>query len=247
MKYSSLAYGALVGGLFMFAACKPAPANISLSTDNLQLLEKGATGPVTAEVLDKNGGKMEGVVVGWKSSDDTIATVDASGTVTAVGSGDVTVTASVEQLTKEVKVTVSIPGSIDVGGKTAVTLTADAPSATLPASIMNDKGAAWAGQGEVTWASENQDIAVVEHGVITGVGTGATKVTGSFKDLKVEVAVDSQVTDKAAALNAHNAALSAIGKTSALAPAAAPTDAAATAPVAAPAEGAAPAAPPAAQ
>lgn len=249
MKYSSLAFGAIAGGMILFAACKPQPANINVSTDNLQLLEKGATGPVTAEVLDKNGAKMEGVVATWKSSDDKVATVDASGTVSAVGSGDATISASVEALSKDVKVTVSLPSSIDVGGKAQLALTPEAASMTLTAKIVNEKNEAWLGQGDITWASENQDVAVVEFGVITGVGTGATKVTGTFKDLKVEVAVDSTVTDKAAAMTAHNAALAAIGKTSALAPAA-PMDAAVAAPPAAgaPADGSAPAAPaPAAQ
>lgn len=247
MKYSSLAFGALAGGVFLFGACKPQPANINLSTDNLQLLEKGATGPVSAEVLNKDGAKMEGVAVTWKSSDDKVATVDANGTIAAVASGEATITAGVDALSKDVKVTVSLPNAIDVGGKAQVALTADAPSVTLTAKIVNEKGEQWLGQGDITWASDNQDLAVVEYGVITGVGTGASKVTGSFKDLKVEIAVDSQVTDKAAAMTAHNAALAAIGKTSAMAPAA-PADANAAAPApAAPAGGeAAPATAPAA-
>lgn len=246
MKYSSLAFGALAGGVFLFGACKPQPANINLSTDNLQLLEKGATGPVTAEVLNKDGAKMDGVAVNWKSSDDKIASVDANGTISAVGSGEATITASVEALTKDVKVTVSLPSAIDVGGKTQVSLTPEAPSVTLTANIVDEKGGKWAGQGDITWASDNQDMAAVEYGVITGMGTGAAKVTGTFKDLTVTVAVDSSVTDKAAAMTAHNAALAAIGKTSALAPAA-PADANAAAPAAAPAgDAAAPAAAPAA-
>jgi len=103
MKYSSLAFGALAGGVFLFGACKPQPANINLSTDNLQLLEKGATGPVSAEVLNKDGAKMEGVAVTWKSSDDKVATVDANGTIAAVASGEATITAGVDALSKDVR------------------------------------------------------------------------------------------------------------------------------------------------
>lgn len=232
MKYSSLALSSIVGGLLMFSACKPQPASINVSTDNLQLLEGGATGSVTAEVMDKEGKKMEGVAVTWKSSDPAVAEVDNAGAIKAVGSGTATVSASVEALSKDVAVTVSLPKSIDVGGKTSLTLTPEMASQTLTAQIMTEKGEKWMGTGDVTWASDKPEVAVVEFGVVTGVGTGAAKITGNFKDMNVEIAVDSTVTDKAMAMNAHSAALAAMGKTSALVPAApaAPADGAAAAP-----------------
>lgn len=54
-------------------------------------LAVGATGELTAEVTPESA---VGITVTWSSSDESVATVDASGTVTAVGAGTATITAT---------------------------------------------------------------------------------------------------------------------------------------------------------
>jgi Bacterial Ig-like domain (group 2)/Galactose oxidase, central domain len=49
---------------------------------------------LTATAYDANGNEIDGVIVVWSSSDETIATVDAQGRVTAVARGTVTITAT---------------------------------------------------------------------------------------------------------------------------------------------------------
>lgn len=64
----------------------------------------GATRKITATVTPAEATQ----VVTWSSSDETKATVDASGTITGVGAGTCTVTAkTVNNLTADVAVTVS--------------------------------------------------------------------------------------------------------------------------------------------
>ena len=53
----------------------------------------GDTVDLSAEVLDEEGDEITGATVTWSSSDTTIATVDSSGVMTAVGTGWVTLTA----------------------------------------------------------------------------------------------------------------------------------------------------------
>ena len=59
-------------------------------------LEEGLTLQVTAVVRDADGGRITDRIVGWQSSDPTIASVNASGTITALRWGTATVSATVE-------------------------------------------------------------------------------------------------------------------------------------------------------
>ena len=64
----------------------------------------GATRKITATVTPAEATQ----VVTWSSSDETKATVDASGTITGVGAGTCTVTVkTVNNLTADVAVTVT--------------------------------------------------------------------------------------------------------------------------------------------
>ena len=54
----------------------------------------GSTLQLTAEGFDENGDAVAGVEFSWESSDDAVATVDATGLVTGVAEGMVTITAT---------------------------------------------------------------------------------------------------------------------------------------------------------
>ena len=70
------------------------PATVTVSPATADLTALGATVQLTAEVRDQNARVMAGATVTWSSGDTSVATVDASGLVTAVGNGTATITAS---------------------------------------------------------------------------------------------------------------------------------------------------------
>lgn len=75
----------------------PATANVGV----------GLTVPLTATPQDAGGNPLAGRVVTWSSSDPLIATVDATGVVTGVAAGVVTITATSEGQSGTAAVTVA--------------------------------------------------------------------------------------------------------------------------------------------
>ena len=70
------------------------PTTVTVSPATADLTALGATVQLSAEVRDQNAGVMAGATVTWSSGDTSVATVDASGLVTAAGNGTATITAS---------------------------------------------------------------------------------------------------------------------------------------------------------
>ena len=103
---------AVLAGLAMAWACAdngpttpppepdtPRPTTLAVSPPRLMLDSLEPFGRLDAEVFDQNGRLMTGVSVAWSSSDTSVATVAASGVVTAVDNGMATITATAGNLT----------------------------------------------------------------------------------------------------------------------------------------------------
>ncbi|MFW6080090.1 MAG: Ig-like domain-containing protein [Gemmatimonadota bacterium] len=69
------------------------PATVTLSAEAVHLAAIGAAYPLAATVADSNGIALGDVAVAWTSEDESVATVDGSGRVEAVGVGETEVTA----------------------------------------------------------------------------------------------------------------------------------------------------------
>ena len=110
--------------------------------------------------------------VTWSSSDETVATVDANGFVTAIGAGTATVTAtSVDR--NAAGETVSVSAAVTVSELTSV-------PATVKAQIATDEGAKW-----VTIDAANLGNLTVEAEAtttLTGAGAHAGKLYGTNSD-----------------------------------------------------------------
>ena len=83
-------------------------ASVEVSPSVYELTASGATVQLTAEALDGNGHGVAGAEFSWESSDVAVATVDASGLVTAVRGGNATITATYEENTAESVISVWI-------------------------------------------------------------------------------------------------------------------------------------------
>lgn len=84
----------------------PRATELSISPPSVTLTTIGETATFTASIADQNGAPFSGTVT-WTSDAPQVFTVDANGTVTAVGNGSGTVTAAHANLSATASVTVS--------------------------------------------------------------------------------------------------------------------------------------------
>ncbi|MDE0396046.1 MAG: Ig-like domain-containing protein [Gammaproteobacteria bacterium] len=153
-----------------------------MSPATSELAAFGANVQLSAEVRDQNGEVMAGTTVTWNSSATSVATVDQSGFVTAVGDGTAVIAASVNQGsgatgTAIVTVTQSIV-SVEVSPSTAE-LTALGATVHLTASAFDANGHAVVG-AEFSWESSDTAVATVDaSGLVTGIAAGAATLTAS--------------------------------------------------------------------
>ena len=165
-----------------------AVSSVTLEPDSLELIE-GESATLTATVSPDDATEK---TVTWSSSDETVATVDETGTVTAVKVGEATITAQAGEQTATCKVTVKpIPVSSITLDKTSLTLTED-ESATLTATVKPDN----ATDKTVIWSSSDASIAKVDqNGKVTAVKEGTATITAKVgeKSATCNVTVSKKV------------------------------------------------------
>lgn len=171
-------------------------SSVSLSVD--------ATVTLTVTITPEDADNQK---VNWKSSDSSIATVDADGLVTAVAEGEAVITVSSDEnpnlsdecAVKVMNIAVSVE-SVSLN-KNSLTLTVGA-SETLVATVEPED----ADIQTVGWVSSDEDVATVdEDGVVTAIAEGEAIITVSSdedSDLKDEcvVTVSSTPVDPGAEL-----------------------------------------------
>lgn len=155
---------------------------IKVSPDTLTLTGKDETAQLTAEVLPSYADNTR---VTWKSSDESVVTVDEKGKVTAVGNGTatITVTSVSGNYTATVAVTVKIPVEIEKITIEAEkeTLTKIGESTELKVKIEPENADAQ----KLIWKSGDEMIAAVdENGKVTAIGNGTAIITVTTEDGK---------------------------------------------------------------
>ena len=164
----------------------PAPADtgtvtatgISLSTTDFSLLKAGETAKITAKVTPDS---FDGTVV-WTSKDESVATVSADGTVTGVGGGTTTVTATAGSVSAECTVRCKFTGTAPAAGtSTGGSLSLSTTDFTMSVGEKVTVRAS-GGDGNYTWSIGNSSVAAVSGGTVTGVGGGTTTLTVTSGD-----------------------------------------------------------------
>lgn len=145
-------------------------SNITLSDDTLSL-NKGETNTLTATVSPDNATDK---TVTWTSSDETVATVDTEGKVTAVKGGTATIKATAGAKSAECVVTVKSPAEEITLSDSSISLhSGDTKqlTATLSPEDCTDS---------VRWTSNNEEAATVdENGLVTAVKPGTAIITAA--------------------------------------------------------------------
>ncbi len=149
---------------------------------NTASLTIGETLQLKASVSPSSATKKD---VTWSSSKSSVASVSASGLVTAVSEGTTTITASADGKKGECTVSVS-KGYIAVTevklDKTELTLY-EGEEETLTATIIPSDATL---RGEISWSSSNPDVATVDGGIVTAVSMGNATITASLEGFKAE-------------------------------------------------------------
>ncbi len=83
------------------------PASIENQSNNLELSEGEIVDNLVVKVLDANGYEISNATLTWSSSDESIATVESSGTITAIAAGSTVVTVNAGEQSTSISVTVS--------------------------------------------------------------------------------------------------------------------------------------------
>jgi uncharacterized protein YjdB len=142
-------------------------------------LTVGESAQLTAEALDGRGGVLTNRPVAWTTSRPNVATVSASGVVTAVAAGSAVITATVEGKTGVAAITVSpAPVATVVVSPSSATLVVGETIA-FEAQPRSANGQPLNGR-EVTWASNRSHVAsVTAAGVVFAVAPGTATITAS--------------------------------------------------------------------
>ena len=157
----------------------PRPATVTVTPPTAELSALGATVRLSAEVRDQNGRVMAGAAVTWASSNTSVATVDASGLVTAASNGAATITATAGSASGTAAVTVAQVVSAVGVTPASDTIVAFGDTVRLVAEATDANGHAVAG-AEFTWASSDTLVAVVDGGgLVTGMAAGEAEITAT--------------------------------------------------------------------
>jgi alpha-tubulin suppressor-like RCC1 family protein len=184
-----------VGALVTMAACSdkgpldpggnPAPAAVATVQvgPGTTAMMIGETKQLSAVLKDSAGSVLNNRQVTWTSSSNALATVSASGMVTAVAAGTVTIRARSEGREGEATVTIAAAqsqvASIEIVASAPDTL--EAWDTLNHAAIVRDSTGQVLQGRTVTWSSSNPAIAAIDPvtGVLTGLDRGTVTITAT--------------------------------------------------------------------
>ena len=172
-----------------------APVASIVVTLNAPTVIAGQSTQANAALKDASGAVLTGRTIAWTTSDATIATVSATGLVTTLRGGLVTITAasgdksgsaalsvgvSASAPAPVAAVTLSVASSVNVGSSTQATATLkDAAGNLLTGRV-------------ITWVSSDASIASVSTtGLVTGLLGGAVTITASAEGKSASAVVTS--------------------------------------------------------
>ena len=115
----------------------------------------------------------------WTSSDNSVATVDSNGNITAIEKGETTITATCKNAIATIKVNVwKDENKIDILNNTISMIVNDTYVLDYEYHLLNG-----ATNSDIIWSSsDNKVVTVDNNGKITAIGDGVATITASYQD-----------------------------------------------------------------
>lgn len=173
----------------------PQPASVSIAPAVVEFSALGDTARLVAEVRDAGGRPIPGAAVAWSTSAASVAAVDASGLVRAVGVGEAAVAAAHGSVSGEAVVIVSqLADAVTVSPAAATLSVGDTLRLSAEAFDANGHRVR---DAEFAWSSSNDAVATVDAaGWVRAVGRGATTIEAGTGDARGEATVSVGSSDR---------------------------------------------------
>jgi uncharacterized protein YjdB len=169
----------------------PTVASVVVTPGSATLVSLGETVQLTASARDGDGNPISGHTFTWVSSSQGVASVSASGLVSAVDNGSATITATTGSVSGSASVSVAqVASSVAVTPATA-TLVSLGETVQLTASAQDASGNAISGK-TFTWSSSDESvIEVSSSGLVIAAGpNGSATITATTDGVNGTVMVD---------------------------------------------------------
>ena len=194
-KFKVVAHGNGNGGTATDTATitviQPAVASVGVTPATVTLFA-GTAVQLTASTMDSTGTQLSGRAIAWSSSNGTVASVSASGMVTALTQGAATITATSEGKGASATITVMIVPVASVAVSPATASIAAGQTVQLTATPKDSAGGALTGRS-VSWTSSNTSVATVNgSGLVTAVVAGSATITATSEGRSGSAAITVQ-------------------------------------------------------
>ena len=160
-------------------------ANVEIDPPHA-VLQIGMTQQLSATTLDAGGAVLAGRVVTWLSADTAVATVDATGLVTARAAGEVVLTASSEGKNGASTIAVAFPthasGPVARVDVSPVSATISRGQKVQLTAVARDRHGLVLPSTSVVWYSAGA-AAVDANGLVTGVSAGKIPVYATIENV----------------------------------------------------------------
>ena len=159
--------------------------NVTVAIESIKInqndmtLNRNETASLTATINPSD--TTEDKTITWSSSNDSVATVDNNGVVTAVSAGTATIKAQVGTKEANIKITVVVPIQSFQMAEEEVTIIKGENNAKTLSAIINPSDTTE--DKTITWTTSDASIAKVDaNGKVTGVSAGDAIITAKLKN-----------------------------------------------------------------
>ncbi len=206
-----------VGSVPFTATAEAGEATVlTVSEDSLSFHALGSTAALSVQAEDEFGNAVDVSGAQWSSAEASVASVDGSGTVTAVAKGQTEIAVTVGDLTEAVVVRVQqVAAAVIVSGPTEpMQSLGDTLQMTAVAEDANGHAIA---DAVATWSSADTAVATVDSdGVVTSRGAGRTEIVAGVDEVTSAAAVVVEPTAAALALQPDTLLFDALEDTASL-------------------------------
>ena len=140
--------------------------------------------------------------VKFSSADESVATVDDNGLITAVAEGSTVVTVTCGKAKLEIEITCA---TVETTTDPTETTTGEVEESLINRTdiTLTQKGETWdlysksttVPKNKIKWTSEDETIVTVDGGVVTAVGNGITTVTAEYEKLSYSCTIRCSIAD----------------------------------------------------